>query len=275
MSSDGPEPPVATEAMRMQGGAGPAARLSRVPMPTLLLLPGMDGTGDLFDTFVAALPSTIDVVTVRYPPHEPLGYAELQALARAAMPEKGPFVILGESFSGPIAISLAASAPARLEGLILCCSFARNPRPRLSVLRPLINLLPIGWAPLRLLSHLCLGRFSTRSLRARLARTISQVSAAALRARLHATLSVDVTGLLGAVRVPVLELRASQDRLVPPQAAALLASQLPGAEIAELTGPHFLLQGAPQAAAEAVVRFMQRVVPSSPAEESGGAGETG
>ena len=79
-------------------------------MPTLLLLPGMDGTGDLFDAFVAALPATLDVVTVRYPAREPLGYAELQALARAAMPEKGPFVILGESFSGPIAISLAAAS---------------------------------------------------------------------------------------------------------------------------------------------------------------------
>ncbi len=127
-------------------------------MPTLLLLPGMDGTGDLFDAFIAALPSAIDVVIVRYPRCEPLGYAELQALARAALPEKGPFVILGESFSGPIAISLAASAPSQLKGLVLCCSFARNPRPRLSALRPLVEVLPIGWAPLRLLGHLCLGR---------------------------------------------------------------------------------------------------------------------
>ena len=46
-------------------------------MPTLLLLPGWTARGELFDAFVAARPSTIDVVTVRYPGHEPLGHAEL------------------------------------------------------------------------------------------------------------------------------------------------------------------------------------------------------
>ncbi len=99
-------------------------------MITLLLLPGMDGTGDLFEPFAAALGSEFTVKVVRYPASEPLGYVELEAFARdRSFPAEGPFVILGESFSGPIAISLAASCSSRLKAVILCCSFVRNPRP--------------------------------------------------------------------------------------------------------------------------------------------------
>ena len=67
---------------------------------TLVLLPGMDGTGILVEPFVAALGSQFSVTIVRYPITEALGYAELEAVARAALPTDGPFVILGESFSG-------------------------------------------------------------------------------------------------------------------------------------------------------------------------------
>jgi pimeloyl-ACP methyl ester carboxylesterase len=102
-------------------------------LPTLMLLPGMDGTGMLFDPLRAELGNAVGTTVVRYPTHGPIGYDELASIARAALPS-GPFVVLGESFSGPIAILLAASRPAGLVGLVLACSFARNPRPALAVL---------------------------------------------------------------------------------------------------------------------------------------------
>jgi pimeloyl-ACP methyl ester carboxylesterase len=78
--------------------------------PTLVLLPGMDGTGDLFAPLVAALGPHMRTVIVRYP-DEPLDYASDEEIARAALPIGHPFILLGESFSGPIAVSIAASAP--------------------------------------------------------------------------------------------------------------------------------------------------------------------
>src|SRR5438105_3993436 len=89
----------------------------------------MDGTGELFAPFVAALGREFNVKVVAYPTAAPLGYDELESVARAALPAEGPYVILGESFSGPIAISLAASGSPGLKGLVLCCSFVSNPRP--------------------------------------------------------------------------------------------------------------------------------------------------
>ncbi|MBV8036510.1 alpha/beta fold hydrolase [Roseateles sp.] len=98
-------------------------------MTTLVLLPGMDGTGMdgtgmLFDPLMEALSGLIPLEVVKYPSATPAGYAEYERFAEASLPAKGPLVLLGESFSGPIAISLAAKHPMRIAGLVLCCAFA-------------------------------------------------------------------------------------------------------------------------------------------------------
>lgn len=228
-------------------------------MVTLVLLPGMDGTGTLFEAFVATLGSEFNVKVVSYPTTEPLGYPELESIARTALPSEGPFVILGESFSGPIAVSLAASCSPQLKGLVLCCTFVRNPRPVFSVLKPFIGVLPITFAPMHVLVHLLLGRSSTAALRTSLTQALAQVSPSALRARLRAVLSVDVSAKLAEVNVPVLYLRASQDRVVP-QAASKLVSQLcPSAEVVQLEAPHFLLQAVPSEAARIVAAFVREI----------------
>jgi pimeloyl-ACP methyl ester carboxylesterase len=99
----------------------------------------------LFGPFAAALGSRLNVITVRYPATEALRYEELEEIARQAPPSHGDYNILGESFSGPIAVALAASNPRGLVGLILCGTFIRNPRLELTPLQLVSNLLPIGW----------------------------------------------------------------------------------------------------------------------------------
>lgn len=228
-------------------------------MVTLVLLPGMDGTGDLFEPFIAALGGEFDVKVVRYPSDEPLGYAELEAFARAALPAEGPFVLVGESFSGPITVALAASASQQLKGLVLCCTFVRNPRPLFAGLRSVVGLVPVAFAPVGVLSGLLLGRFSTVELRAALARSLAKVAPSALRARLAAVLNVDVSSKLSAVKAPTLYLRASNDRLVPPSACALISRLAPRTRVVELDGPHFLLQAVPVEAARVVRAFVHDV----------------
>jgi len=89
-----------------------------VSRPTLILLPGLDGTGKLFSGFVRALGADIDAQIVSYPVDQPLGYAELETLVRATLPADRRFVVLGESFSGPIAIQIGANPPAGLAGAV-------------------------------------------------------------------------------------------------------------------------------------------------------------
>lgn len=226
---------------------------------TLVLLPGMDGTGQLFAPFVAALGREFNVKVVAYPTAAPLGYHELEAIARAVLPAEGPYVILGESFSGPIAVSLAASGSPGLKGLVLCCSFVSNPRPAFSGLRSFVAVLPLALAPVGLLGRLLMGRFRTNALQAALAKSMSQVSLSAIRARLQAVLSVNVSAKLRSVKVPVLYLRASRDGIVPASASALVAELCPGTRVVELEAPHFLLQAVPAKAAQEVSAFVREV----------------
>lgn len=223
---------------------------------SLVLLPGMDGTASLFTNFVAALGSEFKTVKVAYPTEGALGYPELEAVALAALPA-GPYVLIGESFSGPIAISLAASASDQLKGLVLCCTFARNPRPLFGSLRPLVDFFPLALAPVSVLARLLLGRFSTQALRLALEKALAQVSVPALRARLKAVLAADVCAKLSAVKVPVLYLRASQDLVVPASASRRVAQLNPRTKVVEMEAPHFLLQAAPSESARVVAAFVR------------------
>ena len=137
-------------------------------MLTLVLLPGMDGTGIFFEDFAAALQPEFKPIIVRYPNDPSLGYTELEAVARAALPRDEPFLVLGESFSGPIAISIAASNPAGLLGLVLCVTFARNPHPLLPLVTAILKPLPAWRVPRFIQQPNLFGRFNSPYLRAKL-----------------------------------------------------------------------------------------------------------
>jgi pimeloyl-[acyl-carrier protein] methyl ester esterase len=86
----------------------------------------------VFAEFLKALDLGVSGNVVPYPPDVPLGYDELEPLVREALPTRGHFVLLGESFSGPLAIRIAANPPPALVGLILCVTFASTPSPTLA-----------------------------------------------------------------------------------------------------------------------------------------------
>ncbi|MBX3434649.1 MAG: hypothetical protein KF847_15125 [Pirellulales bacterium] len=224
----------------------------------LLLLPGMDGTGRLFEPLLAALPSSVSAEAVVYPGDEALGYDELLPLALTAAAGGGPFVVLGESFSGPLALLLAARRPPGLRGVVLCASFVRFPLP-----------VPARWgraarpwmfraAPLRLLSWVLLGRHGFGRLGRLLRSAARSASPVALAARARAIADVDVTAELRACPVPILYLRAAGDRVVRPRCWELIRSVRPDAEVAVLPGPHLALQASAREAADALARFCER-----------------
>lgn len=90
--------------------------------PTVILLPGLDGTGVLFEPFIKALGPEIRTLVVRYSRQAARTdeYMACEDIARAALPAEEPYVLLGESFSGPIALSIAASSRYRTSGFRSC-----------------------------------------------------------------------------------------------------------------------------------------------------------
>jgi pimeloyl-ACP methyl ester carboxylesterase len=228
-------------------------------MLTLILLPGMHGTGVLFEPFLQSLGGGQKVQVVEYPRQESLQYPELQSVLKSVLPVDEPFVLLAESFSGPVAFEYAASAGSQLKGVIFCCTFACNPRAEMRWARRLLDFVPFGSLPTFALNHFLLGRFATRPLRTAIADAISEVPPKVLRARAKAVLEVDTSAKVPLIQVPCLYLRASHDRVVPVSASKHVERLMPTLRTIVIPGPHCLLQATPDQAALAVKAFLQEL----------------
>lgn len=224
----------------------------------LVLLPGMDGTGELFAPFISALPNSIRPVVVTFPRAETIAYDDLVEIARRALPSNEPFAILGESFSGPIATALAAYGYDQLLALIYSCSFVRNPSNALSTLKSLVPLIPIRGVISNAVRNLLLGVDSVK-IRTLVGQSMSTVSPDVIRSRLAQVLEVDVTESLKKVSVPILYLRASNDRLIKPRSGDHIAKMNPNVQIVEIIGPHLLLQTTPVQCANTISGFLSRI----------------
>lgn len=224
---------------------------------TLVLLPGMDGTGELFANLIAELPTNLKAVVVRYPTATVLNYEELAALAELQIPQNTPYVLLGESFSGPIAIALAATANEELKGVILSCTFAVNPRPILSTWSFLVPSMKVTDKLLHVLSKLLMSGFKNENVHALLKATLPKISPETMRARLDAVIGVNYLTELSKINVPILYLRGKQDHLVPSSASKAIVKHAKNVSLVELDAPHLLLQIAAKKAASEISSFMQ------------------
>ena len=225
-------------------------------MTTLLLLPGLDGTGLVFEPLLEHLPSTIDPVIVRYPGDTPMSFQEHIDFAGARLPDDKPFVLLAESFSGPIALQLLAEPPANLVGVVFVATFERYPKP---FLLDLARLLPQGpllrlFATSLLCRFFCLGSADRQAL-ALFQKALASVKLSALSQRLKILAELPPppeTSFSG----PCLYLQASHDRLVPERAATRLQRHLPQMQLERIPGPHIILLARPEEGARAISNFI-------------------
>lgn len=223
-------------------------------MTRVILLPGLDGSGELLAEFAAALAPEFDATIVSYPNDVALDYPALTALVRALLPHDQPYALIAESFSGPVAISLAASKPAGLVGVVLCASFAKAPRRRLLRFAGLLRVVPFRKIPALFLMPLLMGRWSSRNWSRRVQAAIRAVDSAVLRRRLVAAATVDVSALIADIACPLLYLKASRDALVSNDAWTAIRDTSHHAVCIEIEGPHFLLQARPEECAAAIKR---------------------
>lgn len=219
---------------------------------TLALLPGLDGTGRLFAPLLDALPGWLEPRVIAYSPVESEPYERLCDRVAESLEGAGPLIVLGESFSGPIAIRLAARLR-DLRGVVLAASFARSPVGRWGHLRKpiaaLARMRPPRWA-LRLLLTGARPELAEATRAA-----IGSVRPEVIAARVEQVLSVDVSAELARCPVRVLYLRGLQDRLVGRRTLRHLKSVRPSLEVVDLDAPHLVLQRRPEEAAAAIAAF--------------------
>ena len=178
----------------------------------LVLLPGLDGTGLLFQPLLEALPNTIKPIIVSYPPDKILGYEELLPIVLEHLPKAASFILLGESFSGPLAIKVAATKSNNLKGLVLCASFVRCPFPFVpDCTKALIY--PFLFKILKYLAKL--NAYKGSRLAIDMFHAISHVQNQVLAHRVREIMQVDVSQELTSCHLPILYLQGTKDFVVP------------------------------------------------------------
>ncbi len=226
----------------------------------------MDGTGVLFRPLVDTLGDSRPVHVLRYPSDEVLDYDALLPRVLDALPEDGEFVLVAESFSGPLALRIAAERPRGLVAVVLCASFAVCPvRFPLSKLGWLVPLIPFSVVPTSLQMWFMAGGFVTPELRDMFNTARAQVKSTVLVARIREVLAVDVRQELAHCPYPVLYLRGTRDRVVASRNARQIQAVNPVVEVEDIEAPHLLLQAAPTSAVEAIDAFLAPWSPSAKA----------
>jgi pimeloyl-ACP methyl ester carboxylesterase len=226
----------------------------------VILLPGLDGTADLFARFLTAATGALDFRRVPYPKDRFLDYTELEALVRRQLPRGEPFALLGESFGGPLALRVAEKRPPGLVGLVLVATFHRKPAnpviARASALGPAFFRLPL---PPHVVRLLLAGGDAPDELVEEVRAAVRQVPAKVMSARARAALTVDASEPLRRCPVPLLFLGGKRDRLLRSTLPTEIRALQPRAEVRLLDTPHLVIQRRPKEAMRIVEEFLGRV----------------
>jgi pimeloyl-[acyl-carrier protein] methyl ester esterase len=230
-----------------------------LPLATILL-PGLDGTGRLFRPFLDVLPPTLRPTVIAYPQDAVRHPAELLRMIEASLPSNGPFAVIAESFSGPLALKIAAAHPRQTIAVVLIGGFVRNPVRFLpSWLRFLIGPYLFRCPPPRfLVRRFLVGPQASSALVREVVDTLRLVAPAVLAARVRDTLSLAAAGDFVRCPAALLYIEGVQDRLVERATAAQLRALRPDLECASIEAPHFILQRRPAEAAAVIEPFLAR-----------------
>jgi len=230
-------------------------------MKHIVLLPGMDGTGILFEPLIQALSSKVHPHIIDYPVDEALDYDQLADYVSTKLPTNVAYTLIAESFSGPVGYEIACSPPPNLKHLVFAASFISRP----NWLCGMAAHLPLGTMPLPslIVKHYLLGDGENRPLLKRFRRVLSCVEPHILKYRLQEMARLSCRK--EKPQVPCTYILAKDDKLISRKKMEELKSLVPNMALKEIPGPHFILQTQPKACARIIERFIMDI----PSQEMG------
>lgn len=218
---------------------------------TTLVLPGLDGTDLLLDRFQRLAPPDYEVTVLALPDDSTAGYSELCDHFSETVASAGKCVLIGESFSGPLAVLLAQRHPNVVIHLVLVATFVVSPVPFVA-----------RWIPWPLFFRFPLPSFAARrfmlgpadgSLVNLLQRAVSTVSPRTLTRRMRAVIKVDVSDQFRQLTCPVTCICPTNDALVSERCLTTMSELREDVILKRIEGPHLILQTQPEQAWKHVV----------------------
>jgi len=211
--------------------------------PPVVLVPGMDGTGRLFHRQVPLLARGYRVATYRLRDDAPsmdVLAADLADVIDSVSGGVRPAIVVGESFGGTVALSLALARPDLVAALVIINSFPRFlPQHRLHLAMFALRTLP--WQTMPMVRRLTAFRMHSKYTHRAEIRRFMELTAGTTRTgylgRLHILTQYDVRDRLREIRAPTLFLASERDHLVPSvDQARYMAARVPGATVRVLAG---------------------------------------
>jgi pimeloyl-ACP methyl ester carboxylesterase len=227
---------------------------------TVVLVPGMDGTGLLFYRQVPLLARSYRVVT--YALRDAAAtmdvlVADLARVIDTVAPRERRAIIVGESFGGALALSFALARPELVSRLVVLNSFPYF-APQLRLRLAALGLRAVPWGAMGLVRRLTAFRLHSRHTHREEIHRFMQLTARASRAgymnRLKLLRDYDVRHRLHELHRPTLFLAADRDHLVPSvEQARYMADRVPGSLLRVLEGHGHICLIAPDIDLEALL----------------------
>lgn len=220
----------------------------------------MDGTGRLFYRQVPLLARRYKVATYALRDDAPSMatlVADLLRVISVVAPGGEPATIVGESFGGALAMSLALSRPSRVRRLVVLNSFPYfAPQFRLHLAIAGVRLMPWGAMSLvrRATALRMHSRFTHRSEIQRFLQETRNTTRRGYLDRLRILTRYDVRDALPSIRVPTLYVAADRDQLVPSlEQGQYMRERVPGATLHVLAGHGHICLIAPNVDLESIL----------------------
>jgi pimeloyl-ACP methyl ester carboxylesterase len=220
--------------------------------PLALLIPGLDGTGELFYRQTESLARRYRVCAWKYGPGADGALADLTRSIGAATESEPPHSVLvvGESFGGLVALDYVLRYGVRVRRLILVNTFPyyrRRLRVRLlSLLTPLLRLTVARRLKECVVDRILSGEGVLPEDRRRFHEIVSRIQPEGYIRRLQIIMRTDLRPRLQDIAVPVVLLASGRDKVVPSVSEArFMAVRIPCARVYEFPeAGHALLQTA-------------------------------
>ncbi len=227
----------------------------------LILLPGMDGTGLLFKPLLKALPSNISTQLITYPGDQKLSYKKLFSYVQDKLPKDTEFVLLAESFSGPIAYDIAKHENVNLTAIIFVASFIQSPNKLLALTKiiPLSFLMPncLPDIVLRFLMGSSAEKYHYKLINNALAKVKNEVLA--FRLLEMAKLPKNTSSYINRS----IYIQAMGDNLVSSKNAVTISQLSKKFQLHRVEGSHFILQVNPEKCSEIIKNEINRLSTSA------------
>ncbi len=233
--------------------------MENVKPPHIVLLPGLDGTGRLFEPLFPYIGDLPEHQVVSYQ-NTPQNLDEIAGDVEACLPKDRPVLLIAESFSSLVALRLLERGKLQMAGILFFAGFARAPCPLLiNIARFVPPLLIKVFAGNRFFAKLF---FLTNKMPLNVLNlyldVVRGIPADVFKIRLRILHEAKKPPALK-TKVPFGLLRVRNDLLVSNRATEDLSALCDDLFLREADGTHFFMQTRPEESALMIREFLQKI----------------